>query len=253
VLAGALACIARLRRWAADRAPAAARHDETALGGGALGGVVLVLRSPYLLGVCLFLGLTTALATFVYFQQALVVRAAFDDPARRTAVFALVDLAVNALTVGVQLLLTGRLVSWLGLPGALAALPALSLAGFAVLAAVPGLGVLLAFQVLRRAAHYGLAGPAREMLFTVVTRPERYKAKNVIDTVVYRGGDAVSGWAFAGLTALGLGLTGTALVALPLAAAWIAVGVSLGRRQEALRRRGGEDASTAGEVRRGEA
>jgi ATP:ADP antiporter, AAA family len=240
VLAGALVCVGRLGRWAADRPPAAAsgrdaRAGEEALGGGVLTGVTLVLRSRYLLGICLFIGLSTTLATFLYFQQAHIVRASFADPARRTAVFALIDLAVNALTIGSQLFLTGRLVGWLGLPRTLAVLPALTFVGFGALGAAPGLAALVAFQVLRRAAQYGVARPAREMLFTVVSREEKYKSKNFIDTVVYRGGDAVSGWAFTGLTALGLGLTGVAVVALPIAAVWIAVAVYLGRRQEDLR------------------
>jgi ATP:ADP antiporter, AAA family len=240
VLAGALICISRLRRWAAGRvaaAPAAplARPAEEALGGGVLDGVTLILRSRYLLGICLFLALSTTLATFVYFQQAHIVRASFDDPGRRTALFALIDLAVNTLTIGAQLFLTGHLVARLGLPRTLALLPALTLVGFAALGLAPALTVLVAFQVARRAAQYGVASPAREILFTVVTREEKYKSKNFIDTVVYRGGDAFSGWAFAGLAALGIGLTGIALIALPLAAAWIAIALYLGRRQEGLR------------------
>ena len=96
-------------------------------------------------------------------------------------------------------------------------------------------GVLIMFQVLRRAAQYGITGPAREMLFTVVPREDKYKTKNLIDTVISRGGDALSGWAFAGLSALGLGMAGVSLVALPLAALWIALAVYLGRREEQLR------------------
>jgi AAA family ATP:ADP antiporter len=247
-LAGALVCVARLGRWAATLPTATAgagRRDERALGGGVLAGVTLMVRSRYLLGICLFIGLTSVLATFVYFQQAHIVRGTFTDPGQRTTVFALIDLAVNTLTIGAQLLLTGPLVARLGLPRTLAFLPALTLAGFAALALTPVLAVLAAFQVLRRAAQYGVARPAREMLFTVVPREEKYKAKNVIDTVVYRGGDAVSSWAFAGLTALGLGLTGIALLALPLAAAWIAIALYLGRRQEGLR----EPAAPAAAVR----
>jgi AAA family ATP:ADP antiporter len=238
VLAGALLCIAHLRRWALSRRgddEAARATDEAALGGRALGGVALVLRSPYLLGICLFVLLTTTLATFLYFQQAHVVRATFSDPARRTALFALMDLAVNALTIGAQLFLTSRLVTALGLARTLALLPALSVLGFAVLGAAPVLAVLVAVQVLRRAGQYAVAGPALQMLFTVVTREEKYKAKNFIDTVVYRGGDAVSGWAFAGLTALGLGLTGVAVVAVALSLVWVAMALYLGGRQEALR------------------
>lgn len=203
--------------------------------GGAFAGLALVARSPYLLAIALFVLLTTALATVVYFQQAHLVRAALGDPGRRTAVFALMDLAVNALTIGAQVLLTGRLVAWCGLSATLALLPALSLAGFAALAAAPALPVLVAFQVLRRATQYAVAGPAREMLFTVVTREEKSKAKNVIDTLVSRGGDAASGWAFAALAARGFDLAATALVALPLSAAWLVVALALGRSQAARR------------------
>jgi AAA family ATP:ADP antiporter len=257
VLAGALLCIARLRRAALARGPAdpagRAGDDEGALGGGALDGVTLVARSRYLLGISLFVVLSTVLATFVYFQQAHIVRASFADPARRTAVFALIDLAVNALTIGAQLFLTSRLVARLGLPRTLALLPALSFLGFAALGAAPVVGVLVPFQVLRRAAQYGIAGPAREMLFTVVRREEKYKAKNFVDTVVTRGGDAVSGWAFAGLAALGLGLTSIAVVALPLSAAWAAMAIYLGRRQEALREGSVRGARVTREIVRDEA
>jgi AAA family ATP:ADP antiporter len=238
VLAGALLCVGRLRRWALVRR--ARDDDEAALGGGALAGVSRVLRSPYLLAVCGFALLTTALATFVYFEQAQIVRAHVSDPGRRTALFATIDLAVNVLTIATQVFLTSRVVARLGVGRALALLPALSLAGFAALAAAPVLAVLVTFQVVRRAAQYAVGGPAREMLFTVVTREEKYKAKNFIDTVVYRGGDAASGWAFAGLTAIGLDTTGIALVALPLCAAWIALAIQLGRRQAALRAAPGE-------------
>jgi AAA family ATP:ADP antiporter len=236
LLAGALVCIARLRHSARPSRPADSRgaHDEAAIGGNALGGLTRVLRSPYLLGICGFVGLATATGTFVYFQQAQIVRAAFADPGRRTAVFAMMDLAVNALTIGAQLFATGRLVTRFGLPRVLPTLPVLSLAGFGALAAAPAAAVLIAFQVLRRAAQYGISGPAREMLFTVLAREDKYKAKSVIDTVVHRGGDAVSGWAFAGLTALGLQMRGVALVALPLSAVWIALAVYLGRREEAM-------------------
>jgi AAA family ATP:ADP antiporter len=231
VLAGALLAISRLRRGVV----APGSRAEQPLGGGGLAGITLVLRSRYLLGICLFIGLSSTLATFVYFQQAHIVRATMGDPGQRTAVFALIDLAVNVLTLGAQLLLTGRVVAWWGLARTLAFLPGLTLVGFAALSLAPVLTVLAAFQVLRRTAQYGVAGPTREMLFTVLTREEKYKAKNVIDTVVYRGADAVGGWAYAGLAALGLGLTGIALVALPLAALWIAVACYVGRRQEGLR------------------
>ena len=233
VLAGALVCIAQLRR----RAPTAetAADDATPVGGGPLGGIVLVARSRYLLAICLFMAIATTLSTFVYFQQAQIVRRAYADTGARTAVFALMDLAVNALTITMQLFLTAPLITRGGLGRTLPVLPALSLVGFVALAAAPVAAVLVPFQIARRAAQYAITGPAREVLFTVTTREEKYKAKNLIDTVVYRGGDALSGWAFSGLAALGLGLSGIALVTLPLCAGWIALAIYLAR-QEARRR-----------------
>jgi AAA family ATP:ADP antiporter len=239
ILAGALVCVARLRPGAPVAGPGALPDDpgadEAPVGGGALGGLARMLRSAYLSGIALFVVLGTLFATFVYFQQAQIVRAAFADPGQRTAVFALMDLAVNALTIGAQLFVTGALATRFGLVRVLPALPLVTLAGFTALAMISTAGVLVAFQVLRRAAQYGITGPAREMLFTVLPREDKYKAKNVIDTIVSRGGDALSGWAFAGLSALGLGMTGVSLVALPLAALWIALAVYLGRREERLR------------------
>ena len=239
ILAGALVCVARLRPRAPATGPGALpadpAADEAPVGGGALGGLTRVLRSAYLSGIALFVALGTLFATFVYFQQAQMVRAAFADPGQRTAVFAVMDLAVNALTIGAQLFVTGALATRFGLVRVLPALPVVTLAGFTALALVSTAGVLIMFQVLRRAAQYGITGPAREMLFTVLPREDKYKAKNVIDTIVSRGGDALSGWAFAGLSTLGLGMTGVSVVALPLAALWIALAVYLGRREERLR------------------
>jgi len=194
-----------------------------------------VSRSPYLLGIALYIWLYTTVATFLYFEQAHIVKAAFDDPAVRTALFAGMDLAVNALTIGAQLFLTARLVGRIGVGATLALIPAMLMLGFGVLAAAPVLGVMVVFQVIRRAGNYAVAKPVREMLFTVVSREEKYKAKNVIDTVVYRGGDAVSGWVFAGLAGMGFSLSAIALIAVPLAAAWLATGLWLGNRQERLR------------------
>ena len=253
LLAATLGCIAGLVRQAPRLRTAGSRAEspgqaappeagepaaESGLGGGAWAGVRLLTRSPYLIGIGGYILLYTATSTFLYFEQAHIVEAAYADPAERTALFAAMDLAVNVLTVATQVLLTGRVVAALGVGLTLALLPALVGVGFAALAAAPVLGVLVVFQVLRRAAGYALARPAREVLFTVVGREARYKAKNVIDTLVYRGGDAVTGWAFAGLTGLGLGLAAIAAVAVPLAAVWLGVGLALGRQQERLRRAG---------------
>jgi len=234
LLGFAVFCIHRLLAWRNPEPGRSAPRGEP-LGGSALAGFSLLLRSPYLLGIGLFILLYTTLSTFLYFEQAHIVRGAFAESADRTALFAAIDLAVNTLTIATQLFFTSRLVERLGLPATLALVPAFLVLGFAGLAAAPVLGMLVAVQVLRRAGNYAVTRPAREMLFTVVGREARYKAKSVIDTVVYRGGDALSGWAFAGLTAAGLGLSAIAWIGVPLAAIWLLVGVWLGRYQERLR------------------
>jgi len=239
VLALTLPCVAALGRWQhrrVDGGPGPADDGDAALGGSLLEGVRAVTRSRYLIGICGFIWLYTTLATFLYFTQAEILAAAIPDRGDRTSVFATIDLATNVLTLGVQLFATARLVERLGLARALALVPGLVALGFMALAAVPTLLAIAVVQVIRRAGNYAVAKPGREMLFTVVSRMEKYKAKNFIDTVVYRGGDAIAGWAFAGLSALGLGLAGTALVALPLALLWLVVGYWLGRGHAGLAR-----------------
>ena len=237
LMLAAVFCIHRLVRWAqaTPRTDADAPEAERPLGGSMWAGLALVLRTPYLLGIGLFIWLFTTLSTFLYFEQAHIVSTTYSDPAQRTTLFAFIDLGVNVLTIGTQVLLTGRLLQWLGVPLTLALVPLLTAVGFIALGVAPVLPVLVAFQIARRAGDYAVMRPAREILFTVVGRETKYKAKNFIDTVVYRGGDAVSGWLFAGLKALGLGLTGIAAVAVPIAVLWAFIGYALGRRQEALR------------------
>ncbi len=146
--------------------------------------------------------------------------------------FALIDLATNALTLVLQLFLTARILTWGGARAGLVILPLVTVTGFAALAAGPVLAVLAVFQVARRAGNYGLARPARELLFTVVPRVQKYKSKSFVDTVVYRGGDAVTGWLYAGLAGLGLELSGLALAAVPIAILWLATGWTLGGRAD---------------------
>ena len=141
---------------------------------------------------------------------------------------------MNALTIAIQVFLTGRLVRALGIAWTLALVPALLGLGFLALGFAPVLAVIVAVQVLRRAGDYAITRPAREMLYVVLGREEKYKAKSFIDTVVYRGGDAVSAWAYAGLRAMGLGLGAIAFVAVPVAGLWAWLAYRLGRRQEAL-------------------
>ncbi|HUG79589.1 MAG TPA: MFS transporter, partial [Burkholderiales bacterium] len=211
--------------------PEAAQKAEAPLGGGVLAGISHTLRSPYLLNVCVFMLLFTVLSTFLYFQQATIARDYFTERAARTAFFAQVDLAVNVLTLSVQLFLTARLLKKLGVALVLGVLPLVSVIGFAALAMAPVIAVVVAFQVLRRAANFALARPARELLYTVIAREDKYKAKTFIDTVVYRAGDQVGSWSYLLLSTLGLGIAGVSVVAVPLAALWLAVALWLGRRQ----------------------
>lgn len=155
----------------------------------------------------------------------------------RTAFFAQLDVWVNVLTIVVQIFLTGRLLKWLGVGMTLAVLPVISLLGFAVIGITPALGLFAVFQVLRRGINYAVSRPAREVLFTVLRREDKYKAKSFIDTFVYRAGDQVGAWSYTLLGWIGLGLTGISFVALPLAAAWCALSVWLGRKQVDLARK----------------
>ena len=117
---------------------------------------------------------------------------------------------------------------------ALAVLPAVSVLGFGALGAFASFQALAVFTVLRRATNFAIMNPAMEVLFTVVRREDKYKAKNVIETFVYRGGDQLSGWAYAGLAALGLTLAGISYIAVPLSVFWLGLGIWLGRRQAQL-------------------
>jgi AAA family ATP:ADP antiporter len=226
----AVLCVRRLESASLGGEDQVPRETESAgLGGGALAGIAMALRSPYLAGILLWVSLLSVAATFLYFQQANIVAAASEDPAVRTRIFASVDLAVALLTLTVQFFATGKLIARFGIGAALALLPAVFAAGFAVLAAAPGLVVVVAFQALQRTANFAVSNPAREALFTVVEREEKYKAKNVIDIVAVRGADAAGGWLFSALRAAGLELRAISLVAIPVAAVCLLLSAALGR------------------------
>ena len=234
LLEGGVRCARALGRRRAAAAVEQSHAEREAVGGGALAGVSSVLRSPYLAGICGFLFLYTLSSTFLYFVQADIVTTALPERSARTAFFARLDLWVNASTLVLQTGATGRVLAALGVGGTLALLPALSLAGFAALGALPTLGLLALVQVARRASNFALTRPAREILFIPLSREEKYKSKAFVDTFVYRLGDQVGAWTSAGLTALGLGVAGIAGAAAPLAALWLALTVWLGRRHARL-------------------
>jgi len=230
-------CAAGLARWGARPAGGSAARPARAdapLGGGAWAGFSEVSRSPYLLGIAAQMVLASVASTFLYFNLARAVGAALGGPAARAALFAKLDLAVNLLSLATQALATSRLVAAIGLGGALAVVPIVGLAGFGLGGATPTVPVLGAFQTIRRAAHFAIERPAREVLFTVVRPEEKYKAKSFVDTFVYRAGDALSGWLHAGLAGLGLALPALSLAALPFAAASLALACWLARRERRL-------------------
>jgi AAA family ATP:ADP antiporter len=239
LLEAAVLCASRLERAAGElRAEAGAppapagKPEAAALGGGWLAGIVMVLRSPYLAGIALWVALLSLAGTFLYFMQANIVAAASDDPAVRTRIFATIDLAIGVLTLLVQFLATGRLINRFGAGPAAAFLPLVFCLGFIALWLTPMLWAVIAFQAFQRAANFAISNPAREVLFTVLDREEKYKAKNVIDIVVFRGGDAVSGWLFALLRGAGLDLGAISLATVPVTAAWLALALALGRAHE---------------------
>ena len=219
---------------AEDGHAAAPQGPETAIGGTVWEGMRRAFADPYLLNVTLNMLFFTVLTTFLYFQQAAIVDSTLTDRAARTRFFANIDLAVNVLTLATQTFATGRAVKRWGVAAALAFLPVLSVAGFGVLGLAPTIAVLMTFQVLRRAGNFAVARPAREVLFTVVPRADRYKSKTFIDTVIYRAGDQIGAWAYAPLAALGAGVAGISSVAVALAALSAVNAVWLGRKMQRL-------------------
>ncbi|HXV79735.1 MAG TPA: MFS transporter, partial [Candidatus Binatia bacterium] len=207
---------------------------EALIGGNVLSGITHALKSPYLINVSVYILLFAITSTFLYFQQAEIARQSFADRGARTAFFARIDLWVNLLTLGAQLFVTARVLRAIGVGLTLAMLPGLSVLGFGTLAMTPTIAVLVVYQVLRRAGNFAFARPSREVLYTVVPREDKYKAKAFIDTVIYRSGDQVGAWSYAALGFLGLAMTGISMVAVPISIAWLLNGLWLGREQERM-------------------
>jgi ATP:ADP antiporter, AAA family len=230
----AVFAVGRLSRLSPSLNRTGGANDERPVGGSVMAGITRAFSSPYLVNVSLFILLFAISSTFLYVQQAGIVSRSFGgDRGAQTAFFATVDLAVNTLTLIVQLFVTGRIIVWFGVALALGFLPALTMLGFGALALAPSLSAIAIFQVVRRASDYAIARPTREVLFTVVPREDRYKAKAFIDTFVYRLGDQVGAWSVAGLRGLGAGASELALVAIPLALIWLGNALWLGGRQQA--------------------
>jgi AAA family ATP:ADP antiporter len=198
-------------------------------------GFSLLLKSPFLLLIAAFVLLLTWISTILYFQQQDFIAKAFETREARTAAFAVVDVIVNAAAIAIQLFGTSRIVTRFGITTGLVLNPIIMIIAFLAVAISPMLMVLLSVQAIRRVSEYAIAKPSREMLFTAVDQETKYKAKNVIDTVVYRFGDLSAAWGQAGLAAAGLGVVGVALFGVAVAVVWGAVALVLGRRFEQVR------------------
>lgn len=232
LLVAAIEVARRLQHWRDAHpfhAEASAAARARPLGGSPFAGFTQVLRSPFLLGIALFVLLLASVTTFLYFEQARLVELTFPDRTDQTRVFGTIDVIVQCLAIGSQLFLTGRLAQRLGVGVLLVAVPLTIVLGFFWLALAPTFAVLAVVMVVRRAGEYGLVRPGREMLFTAVSPQDKYKAKNFIDSVVYRGGDAVSGWAKALTDAIAQQPTLAALIGAALSLAWAFTGAGLAR------------------------
>jgi ATP:ADP antiporter, AAA family len=197
----------------------------------AFSGVTDILKSPYLLGVCFYLFLYTFTSTFLYFQKQNIVDVTLPLREDRVAFFATISLLISIFTLIIQLFLTGRLLPLIGLSAGLSLVPVVTVIGFLTLGFNPGLWPLAAVEVCRSTANYGISRPSREVLFTVVSRREKYLSKSFIDTFVYRAGDAVASGAFSYILSLSLSLQAISFIAVPVAVLYFGVGVALGKIQ----------------------
>jgi ATP:ADP antiporter, AAA family len=231
LLVSTLLCVRYLLSWHDRHSRTTAVPRQERIGGSIWAGLILIARSPYLLAISAFVLLLTTASTFLYFEQARIVEAAFPDRTAQTQVFASIDVAVQSLTILIQIFLTGRIARRLGVTILLVAVPATMMFGFGLLALAATFPMLAFVMIVRRVGEYALVRPGREMLFTSVPVETKYKAKNAIDTFVYRGGDAIAGWVYAGIVAVAT--TGAvALAGAALAGLWAAVGYGIGRRHD---------------------
>ena len=229
----ALGAAAWLARFPQPGGAAPARRERAVIGGSAWEGFQAVSRSPYLLAICAYVLIVAVMATFLYFTRLQMVAALGTDLDQRTTIFARIDMITQIATLVLQAIVTGHLMKRLGVALTLALLPLTAALGFLGLALAASLAALVAFEAIFRAVQRGIMRPARETLFTIVPRADRYKAKAFIDTFVYRAGDVIGAQTEGLLGRLGMGLAALASVAIPLALVWLALGLWLGHAQRA--------------------
>jgi AAA family ATP:ADP antiporter len=238
LLLGAVTCIIALGHAVQSRQQQVERPEAS---GGLLAGASHVVRSPYLRRIAFWVLMANLISTFFYFEQARLVGAAISDRADRVQLFARMDLAVNLLTVLGQVFVAGRLMQFAGVGISAALFPASAAVGLIVLASFPTLAVIVTIIVVERAFAFAIANPAMRVLYTVVSPEDKYKAQNFVDTVVFRGGDAASGWIFnTGAKALGAPAWAVAILILPLTLVWLGLTLALGREQAARAEKAGQ-------------
>jgi AAA family ATP:ADP antiporter len=230
LLEAAVFCVYRLER--AANAQVKRQPEPQRVGGSAFAALPELIRSPYLLGIAAWISLQSFCATILYFEQVNIVAADVHGAGAQTRIFAGIDLAVNLLSLATQLFATAQLLKRFGTGITAAALPAVYVVGFLAVFLAPTLAVVMVAQVIQRWIHFAVATPARQVFYTVLGREEKYKAKNLIDVVIYRGSDALYGWVFDSLQALGFKLGAIALCALPVAGCWLILSAALGGAQE---------------------
>ncbi len=230
LLLGTLVCVRFLLRWSGASA-AVDQPAQRPVGGSVWAGLTLIARSPYLIGISGFVLLLASVSTFLYMEQARIVDATFPDPVRQTQVFGTIDAAVQSLTIGIQLFVTGRIAKRLGVGVLLGIVPLLMILGFGLLAVTATFPVLAGVVILRRVGEYALVRPGREMLFASLDPQAKYKAKNAIDTVVYRGGDMLSAWLNSAILLIGTA-SAAAVGGAALAGIWALLGFAIGRRHD---------------------
>ncbi len=227
-----LGCVYRLDRWGREQSAHHQSRPGDPLQGGFLAGIRLTMSSPYLLGICGYLAFLTMTATVLYLEQTRLVSEYLDQPEARTRLFSSLDFSTGLLTWVTQMFVTKRVISRFGLVAPLLFLPVISLIGFLGIALWPTLAVYVVFSVLRRVGEYALSKPAREVLFTVVSPEEKYKAKNFIDTAISRGGDASTAWLVTAVKALGATPIHIAWALIPLMGIWAWLATVLARQEK---------------------
>jgi AAA family ATP:ADP antiporter len=234
LLASSLFFMKRVINWQRNFGSGARGTEaDTPLGGHFLAAFHQVFRSPYLLGIALFVILLSWVSTFLYLEQQAFVAKVFTTRDERTRFFSDVDFWVQTFSLITQLFIFGRLYKWIGHRALLVSIPLIMTLGYTVFALVPTFAVLVGVFAVRRVGEYAITRPSRDALYTVCTREEKYKAKSLIDTFIYRGGDATSASVFQALTSgLGFGPAGVGWAGALISAVWVAIALALGKSHE---------------------